>query len=646
MKNKICSKLIFALFLVSMLACGSDPKPNSDLSTGVQISLDATIKREIGGVSALNRVKYFNVCDDGLNYYDHVPTKEDGDFLIDSLNISFGRMIGLARHAARRVEEDPNRPGYADPESVKEAAGTLRKSETIREKVQTLDVIEHGSPLGWPRFMMKEGKLTKTDLPLNMEAAAEFMALAFKYSLEDWNRPKYIEFVNEYIFPEASEEEMDYFCEMHNVLARAIHKQIPDTKVGGPCYWYGNFHENDFEDWDYTMKRYMDIAHTETDFYSFHNYDFSNGGKRNIATGTRTEAILDLVENYGLNAHGEIKPFASSECGATGVDHWWYFSENKNLIIVEGSDTIVRVKEISYPELTWQHIRALNGQIMSYMNRPDRILKIVPFTLVDISKWTPVAHWTLYRREGMKRNGELQPTHHMKFYEFWKDVKGDRVSIISAHPDIQVQAFSNENQVYVCLNNLSESDNILNLNTNFGKGVRVVKLSGQRIYFDGKEPMLENETFTLSDLHSFPIKGDESIILSIELSKSPQIDGKISENFHYGDRTVVPITASTEKFTVRAPKGEIEYARLRIGISRRNHLSVVPAVTLNGQKVDVLLEPSYDKQISNAQKESAWGIRDISVPVELLKEENQVEVTFDDAGGVISSVIIMSGRKS
>ena len=643
MKKHTVFFLLLVILIPIFTSCEGGPQKSYN---EVELSLDATVQRSIGGVSELSRQKYFNVCDDGLNFYEHVPSKEAGDFLIDSLNISFGRMIGLVRHVSRNVKEDPDRPGYADPESVKVAAAHYQKSDAIKEKIPNLDVIEHGHSFSWPLFMMKEGERKKTSLPVNAEAAAEFMALAFKYSLDDWNRPKYIELINEYVFPEASEEEMDHFCELHNALALAVHKEIPQTKVGGPCFWYGNFHENDFADWDYTMKRYMDIAHKETDFYSFHNYDFFNGGKRNIATGTRTEAILDLVENYSLNANGEIKPFATSECGATGVDHWWYFSENKNLIIVEGSDTIVRVKEISYPELAWQHMRALNGQVMTYMNRPDRILKVVPFTLVDISSWTPLAHWTLYRREGMKMEGALKPTHHMKFYEFWKDVKGERVYLESSNPDIQVQAFQDGDRVYACLNNLSESDAVFSLSTKFGKGVSVKALSRRSFYFNGEEPVLEDLSIELADLGSVPIRGDEAVIFTFKLDKAPVQESRVEEAFYYGDRTVVPITSAVESFRVELPSVELEYARLRIGISRRNELSVIPVVKLNGHELEVELEASYDKQITKTQNESAWGIRDIPVPVELLERENQVELTFPDEGGVISSVIIMCGTNS
>ncbi|MFC2098569.1 hypothetical protein ACFLSP_02370 [Bacteroidota bacterium] len=629
--------------LLMLFSCGTGPQ--STKQSGVKLDLDLTTSRSIGGVTELNRQKYFNVCDDGQNFYNHVPSKEVGDYLIDTLKIEFGRMIGAARRVARGVKEDPNRPGYVDPLSVKEAAKNLGYSDAIREKVPVLDIIEHGSPGGWPRFMMekKEGRPKRTDLPVNLEAAAEFMALAFKESFEDWNRPKYIELVNEYVFPDATDEEMDRFCEMHNELAKAVHKILPGTMVGGPCYWYGNFHENGFEDWDYTMKRYMDIAHTETDFYSFHNYDFSNGGKRNIATGTRTEAILDLVENYGLNANNEIKLFASSELGATGVDHWWLFSNSQNLIKIEGSDTIQTYVDIPYPELAWQHMRALNGQIMSYMNRPDRILKIVPFTLVDVSIWTPKAHWTLYRREDFKMDGELLPTHHLKFYEFWKDLKGERVLLRSSNPDIQVQGFLDGQQVHLCVNNLSELDNHLSLNYELGEGTQIESASIRRFYFNGTDPVLKDSPISEDELGSLEIKGDEIIIIALNLNQSPSMKKNINESFHYSDRTVVPITTAEEIFLVKLPSENIEYAELRVGISRDTSLSVVPVITLNGKKLQVNLEQSYDKQISNGQKESAWGIRTIPVPVDLLKDENDVSINFDDEGGVISSVIIMTG---
>ncbi len=147
MKTQLFSPAILTLLFVGMYSCGtkSQTKPTGQ----VELILDATTSRSIGGVSELNRQKYFNICDDGLNFYDHVPSKEAGDYLIDSLHVSFGRMIGLARHVSRHVTEDPNRPGYADPESIKEAAKAVRKSDAIRDKVPNLDVIEHGHPGSW-----------------------------------------------------------------------------------------------------------------------------------------------------------------------------------------------------------------------------------------------------------------------------------------------------------------------------------------------------------------------------------------------------------------------------------------------------------------------------------------------------------------
>ncbi|GAI53284.1 unnamed protein product, partial [marine sediment metagenome] len=107
--------------------------------------------------------------------------------------------------------------------------------------------------------------------------------------------------------------------------------------------------------------------------------------------------------------------------------------------------------------------------------------------------------------------------------------------------------------------------------------------------------------------------------------------------------TAVPIKASAETFMVEVPEGNMEYAELRIGISRHQSLNVIPEVKLNGKKLAVNLEQSYDKQISNAQKEYTWGIRTIPVPLDLLENVNKVEVGFDDEGGVISSVIIKTG---
>ena len=73
------------LLVLSYPATASD---SSEQQEAVQLLLDVTTSRNIGGVSELNRLKYFNLCDDGLHFYNHVPSKEAGDALLDDLNIT------------------------------------------------------------------------------------------------------------------------------------------------------------------------------------------------------------------------------------------------------------------------------------------------------------------------------------------------------------------------------------------------------------------------------------------------------------------------------------------------------------------------------------------------------------------------------
>ena len=44
-------------------------------------------------------------------------------------------------------------------------------------------------------------------------------------------------------------------------------------------------------------------------------------------------------------------------------------------------------------------------------------------------------------------------TNRIHFYDLWKEVKGKRVFATTDNPDIQVQAFTNDKQLYVALNN-------------------------------------------------------------------------------------------------------------------------------------------------------------------------------------------------
>ena len=76
----------------------------------------------------------------------------------------------------------------------------------------------------------------------------------------------------------------------------------------------------DFDHWNNTMKMFIDRAGEYMDGLSVHLYDGINiVGKSSRRSGSNSEAILDLMENYSFIRLGKVLPLAVTEYG--GIDN-------------------------------------------------------------------------------------------------------------------------------------------------------------------------------------------------------------------------------------------------------------------------------------------------------------------------------------
>jgi len=86
-------------------------------------------------------------------------------------------------------------------------------------------------------------------------------------------------------------------------------------------------------------------------------------------------------------------------------------------------------------------------------------------------------------------------------------------------------------------------------------------------------------------------------------------------------------------------KGTYGEAVLRIGVGRDFGKSLMPTVKVNGTLVSV---PSNYRGDDQKDKTSFFGMLEIPISNELLKQNNEVVITFADNGGYISSVTLRS----
>ena len=113
------------------------------------------------------------------------------------------------------------------------------------------------------------------------------------------------------------------------------------------------------------------------------------------------------------------------------------------------------------------------------------------------------------------------------FFKLWKDVKGERVDIVSDNPDIQVAAFKDDDRLYIAIDNLDDYTHKVNLkNVLNWKGVDNVSVRSLKMIFD--KGIVYDEKTLNSMPQSIDIIKDETIILCADISRK-----KFKQNSSY-----------------------------------------------------------------------------------------------------------------
>ena len=628
----IIIRLIALIFIISCIpGCiirdGSGNSEGGDMMHDKgNIVFDLTCKRYINGITELEREKYFNLHSAGES--DEVWNYLKG---LD-LNINLGRSIGMIRGIQKQVTENPLKQGYADPFWLYMYAQTLNQSQADKmlAEVPNRDIVVTGDTV-YPQFLIRN---TRGSYP-DGDAASDLWTMILKITYNGKVLPKYIEVMNE---PDAlafnNKLSWDDIVENHIAVAKRLDKEFPGIMVGGPCLAYPEFSKRDFIIWNKGMKYFIENAGAEMDFLATHCYDFyiSDGAGR-IYSGGRDEANLDLIENHMYNVLGEVKDIVISEYGgyAKGAGN------APNMNAADGAGITVPTDPPSLQN--WYMLDAVCSKLMSFMERPDRIVKSIPFIL-GYTSWNPSYYAAMIRKE----DGIYTENHLTKFYRFWRNVRGERILASNIDPDIQVIGFLDGKKAYLCLNNLSGKRKDLSLEWRTG-GVRAVKVNVSRLYYES-EPILVTEGNMIGK--SLHMSGHEKVIVELELNREPKTKSSVNEVWYYGNRTVVPVSGGvSEEFTVVTnTEKTAKYAELRLGLSRPHSKELFPEVTINGTIIEI---PAGIAGNDQKEFDEYFGIKAVTIPLHLLDNEsgiNKVTVRYPDYGGYISTVIIKTGHES
>ena len=146
------------------------------------------------------------------------------------------------------------------------------------------------------------------------------------------------------------------------------------------------------------------------DFYSVHLYDWPEWKSDNkvIRAGGHVEATFDMLAWYDVNKFGvdKRKPIVISEYGAVGA----YIGQAAPAADPQRRD--------------WENLKPFNSMLMQFLERPDYIVKSMPFTPVKAvwGDWSTAAKdrypYTMMDKDA---SGKWQWSEFIKFYELWSD---------------------------------------------------------------------------------------------------------------------------------------------------------------------------------------------------------------------------------
>lgn len=605
--------------------------------------------RAIQGVTKVERDRYFSVADGGVGFDRRVP-EDKYDYLVNELGISFGRSLGLVKYPASKLKEDPKKPGFADLKPLMEGKAQEGSDRMKADFWPNLDVAMHGAHNAYPEFMGKyDTDYTRQDkkhaqyLPQNIDAAALLAAAVLKFNYTDFTRPAFYEPVNE---PHWDFFNSDHLANWHMKTRETVKKATPEVQVGGPCLPVCYFYRNNYKSFN-SLMRFIETTEGKMDFYSYHVYDYlrwrDGEYKGRLQSGLPLEGTLDLVPNFTMNTYGKETPIVISEQGG--------YNGEAPKGDFDGEYVAAQILSNAYPNadhdswdiemkkrsiVSFGHVSSIIANTMAFLDHPHTVQKAVPFILCTTWNWGPKYYAQLYVAKDYTNKDEWVEQDTLNFYRFFRGVDGHRIKALCSDPDLQVRAFVHENRLYLAINNQSFDGETIDL-----YGIETGAIEVRRL---GR-----NDDFTMSYVEEkiatpdvLEIAGRESVMIVAEYKEPIKPQRAVNEVVCYGDKTAVPVAEA--EFKIKIPNiTNMEYAQLRVAITRSPDKSMELMIELNGKMLDVPLESSAQRYVD---KEYATT-KLVYVDPKLLKSTNTVKVSFPDGddGSVGSAVLRVAVRK-
>lgn len=590
----------------------------------LQLRVDPSVQRFIGGVSHLDRSKYMRLYNEPLREDPEITRKTASmGFLPGRQQFKFNESLEQGYVKGQpQLREDPERPGYTDLSFFKNYRHedfTIGTEKGFGGYKNLGDFYPPDLKFamcfdGWPSFMNPKNVNLRNErgTPDNHHAAAELAAEVVAKQLELsgrtahwWEVKNESDIGYEWMWHDAPQlyDSWGLLADFHGKVAGAIKKRCPKVQVGGPASAWMAFEVDDFRIAKNHL-RFMDLTSQSLDFYSHHFYE-PKGLISAQHTGStflhgRLRAILDLLFNH-MQLSNNKKPLLITEYG----------------VLHDGPQEIDQ----------WIAMKSYGSYMIQLMNQPDRIDLAVPFIL-------PVLWWHKGWKTGLygylEDEKTLYPTRQMDFLKFWQDYEGYRILSEDDEPGIYSHAVRQGNEVFIAVNNVYGRRVALNLKLQ-APLLKVERASQQRLYFDRAQ--LKSETHEIKSLSDdIPMAVDETCIIRLQLKDAPEPQRALDERLAFGDSVLVK-TGAESSFKLNAETQQLASAKLRIACGKSDGISSQLSVDWNGHRLDTRIEsPKGQRHL---------GVVEFSLPVDAVKSQNLVKLRLPQEGARISSVVFV-----
>ncbi|MEM1446126.1 MAG: hypothetical protein AAGF84_08730 [Planctomycetota bacterium] len=582
------------------------------------VTVELLHRQMLGDASELDRGKFFNVHS---SYAAPALTAEDLEQLKE-LNVGFGR-------------------SFDGPFSGHPVGTPYPGTETIRAEGVEKIAAAKAHPL-YPYRTTRRLTTTEARNAFSMDAdpkeMARFAADVLEFHYEDDTRPDFfaplsLPFVAADKFEEDAAVVRRRMANVFAEIGKEVDRRGLSTQVIGYTSAWPMMHYWDFKHWADRMQMFMDVAGPHMDGICFLMMDAMEAdGRDRFRSGSRVEALLDMVETYGAMKWGQPKPHAISEYG--GVAHGWPLGNTYT------------------PARASAELNSYNRFLFTLLGREDRLLFAVPF-ITTKSPWfykQPRNPWQPYVADLWRPDPEsirdgaptrFLETEKMEFYRLWRDVRGHRAVTRSTDPDIVSFAFTDGTDAFLCLQNFEEASRDVRLELPPGipsaASVNIKRMSvpKQRAVIYTKREAAELPTRLVMAPH-------EVVVIHLRYDEPLEPTRTVRTTHHYSDDFLQPIVADQPvSITIAADDadvGQVVAATLRIGLAREHDRSKRPALRVND--TDVAFPSDWLGDDQAHRKQGFFGAVEIPLPTGIVRPENTVSITFPDTGGRISTAIL------